>query len=343
MALATAQFLNCENRSKEDSCGTCPSCIKSENFAHPDIHYSFPFITLKGKTSDKTSSVDFLPKWKETLKSSVFFSYSQWMNLLDGQNKQGNINARECLDIIKRLSLYATEGNWKIMLIWLPEFMGVQANRLLKIIEEPPEKTVFILVSENSKKLLNTIKSRCQEYRFAPLKPAEIKPILEQVPDVNCEELDIMIQLSENNINRAVELANKSEVIHSGIFFDWLRKSYHGKPSLIIDWVNAFSKLSREKKKQVLRLSLFYLQKILRFKYGLIETVGLSEEDQNSLQKMASLLELNQIQQIETGFSEAIYLMERYINDKILLTHLSYKIYRAFMESKAIQNQKSVV
>lgn len=342
MALATAQFLNCENQSTTDSCGSCSSCLKSSNLAHPDIHYSFPFITLKNK-SNKTTSVDYLPKWKETLKSSPFLSYTQWINLLDGENKQGNINSEECKSIIKRLNLFATEGNWKCMLIWLPEFMGNEANRLLKLIEEPPEKTVFILISENPKNLLNTIKSRCQEYRFSPLKPNEIKTAFSDHEETETAELDIIIQLAENNINRAFELASKSEVIHGGIFFEWLRKAYHGKPSTILEWVNAFSKLSREKKKQVLKLALFYLHKIVRYKYDIETGLGLSDDDQNSLKKMASMLELDQINDIEKGFSEAIYLLERYINDKILLTHLSYKIYRAFMESKSIQNQKNAV
>ncbi|MEJ7769896.1 MAG: hypothetical protein WKF89_18905, partial [Chitinophagaceae bacterium] len=146
-----------------DSCGKCSACIKAQQFVHPDIHFSYPVITQKNsKTVDKPKSVDFIQEWREFLKIHPYGNAYDWLQFLGAENKQGNITAHECGDIIRKLSLKSFESEFKILIMWMPEYLGNEGNKLLKLIEEPPSNTLFIFVAENELLVLPTILSRCQ-------------------------------------------------------------------------------------------------------------------------------------------------------------------------------------
>ncbi|HHS96139.1 MAG TPA: hypothetical protein ENJ45_06070, partial [Phaeodactylibacter sp.] len=174
LALAFAQYVLCKNKSEADACGQCSACIKAEKLIHPDIHFSFPTV------GTKMTSNHYLPQWRDALSQNPYLHANQWLQFIGAENKQGNINVDECNNIIKKLSLKTFEADYKIMIIWLPEYLGKEGNRLLKLIEEPPEKTLFILVAENQERILPTILSRCQLLKVYALSDDEIKSALQQ-------------------------------------------------------------------------------------------------------------------------------------------------------------------
>src|SRR5688572_28198421 len=158
LALAFSQYLNCENPKEDDSCGVCPSCSKAGKLIHPDIHFSFPFP----KVDKKERCDEFIHDWREALQENPYLDLFSWMSRFEAENKQPNIPIRECHDIFHKLSLKAFESPYKVVVLWLPEYLGKEGNSLLKILEEPPDRTVFIFVAENSDMMLPTILSRMQ-------------------------------------------------------------------------------------------------------------------------------------------------------------------------------------
>lgn len=200
LAIAYAQYICCENRSTGDSCGTCPSCIKFRKLAHPDLHFVFPTIKPAGKSSVVCD--DFLAEFRHKILETPYFSVNEWYAEISGDAKQGLIYSNESEEILRKLSLKTYESEYKIMIIWLPEKMHVTcANKLLKILEEPPEKTVFLLVSNSPDEIINTILSRTQHVFIPKLSDNEIiKALMRNV------ELDII----ESDAQYAAKIANGS-------------------------------------------------------------------------------------------------------------------------------------
>ncbi|MDR0834180.1 MAG: DNA polymerase III subunit delta [Candidatus Symbiothrix sp.] len=164
LSVAYARYLLCTNRQADDACGTCPSCQKINKLAHPDLHFVFPIINKKGGSSKDALCDDFLPEWREFLEKTPYSNLSGWLENIQAGNAQGTIYARESNEIVRKLNFKSYESDYKIMIIWLPEKMQeAAANKLLKLLEEPPEKTVFLLVSEEPDKIITTIRSRCQQ------------------------------------------------------------------------------------------------------------------------------------------------------------------------------------
>jgi len=163
MAIALAQYILCEQKAGGESCGVCRQCLKASKLVHPDLHFSYPFI------GSKLTSLEYITQWRSAILDNPYLEVNQWLQLIGAENKQGNINKDECLRIIKQLSLKSFESDYKILILWLPEYLQKEGNRLLKLIEEPPEKTIFILVAEAQERILNTILSRCQIVKFNAL------------------------------------------------------------------------------------------------------------------------------------------------------------------------------
>ena len=162
LAIAYAQYICCENRGETDSCGVCPSCVKFKKLAHPDLHFVFPIIKPTGKNSVVCD--DFISEFRQKVISNPYFSVNEWYTEISGDAKQGMIYSSESQEIIRKLSLKTYESEYKVMIIWLPEKMNTEcANKLLKILEEPPEKTVFLMVSNSPDEMLTTILSRTQQ------------------------------------------------------------------------------------------------------------------------------------------------------------------------------------
>ncbi|RMG84042.1 MAG: hypothetical protein D6714_08740, partial [Bacteroidetes bacterium] len=174
LALAFAQYLLCARPTPTDACGQCPHCLKAAKLIHPDIHFSFPTIGTNVKSDH------FLPQWRQAMATNPYLSLNDWLQKIGAENKQGNINKEECLNIIRKMSLKTFESPRKVLIIWRPEFLGKEGNRLLKLIEEPPENTHFILVAEQPDQILNTILSRCQLFKIPALTDSDIVAGLRQ-------------------------------------------------------------------------------------------------------------------------------------------------------------------
>lgn len=348
LALATtfAQLLQCEQRgngSKSESgglfedaeipitnhqstsfqpCGECSACRKAAQFAHPDIHFSFPTI------GTNAVSTDFLKDWRAFLSETPYADVNTWLQRLGADNKQGNINKEECNAILKKLSLKAFEGRYKILVMWLPEYLGKEGNRLLKLIEEPPEQTIFLLVAENQDLILNTILSRCQLVKFDPLSDEEVAEGLVQQRGVHPERARQIAFLSGGDFGAALTAADAPVTDDAQLLLDWLRKCWRGHAVEMVRWTEEFAKLGRENQKQFLHYGLHFLREMLSLVSTGSPTMRLRPEELATAQNMAKVLDFDKIAQIVALLNDNIYYIERNANPKILFLDTSIQMHR---------------
>src|SRR6202035_5286750 len=212
LALAFAQYLVCDRVSDEgskinfpsESCGVCPSCIKAAQLIHPDIHYVYPVVSRK--PGDKPVSADFISEWREFISQFPYGTIFDWLQFIQADNKQGNISAHECNEINRKLSLKSFENGYKILIMWMPEYLGNEGNKLLKLIEEPPPNTLFLLVAENDSFILPTILSRTQLIKIPPLEAKEIEQALIERVRLPAEHAARIAAISEGNYHEAMQL-----------------------------------------------------------------------------------------------------------------------------------------
>ena len=242
LALAYVQYVLCRHKEGGESCGKCSDCTKAIKFIHPDIHFSYPVIKSE-KQKDPPISTQYLKEWRMMLGDNVYMDVNQWLEKLGGENKQGNITARECVEIVKKLSLKTFEASHKVVVMWLPEYLGNEGNRLLKLIEEPPDDTLFVLVAENQERILNTILSRCQLIQINGLTDEEISSgLLDR--GVPKEDAMAVAHLADGDLNEALRLASNEENDNAGLFLNWMRScgrirnsNRRAKKRLINSWL----------------------------------------------------------------------------------------------------------
>ena len=273
MALAFAQYVVCEtvngkaaatpslfgetppntqnSTPNTDSCSTCPSCSKAQKFIHPDIHFSYPVIPRK--PGDKPLSTDFISEWREFIQQYPYGNVFDWLQFINAENKQGNISAHECNDIIHKLSLKSFESGYKILVMWMPEYLGKEGNKLLKLIEEPPPDTLFILVAENESQVLPTILSRCQLVKIPALTTGEVAGALTERAKINPEQARQVASISEGNYREALQLVQHAEEDWQDLLREWLNATLRTGPVAQVKWIEEIGKLGREKQKQFLR------------------------------------------------------------------------------------------
>lgn len=320
VARAFAQYVLCTNRQANDACGQCRACSKAGKLVHPDLHFSFPTV------GSKVTSDTFLPQWRETLLSNPYMNYNQWLNAIGAENKQGNINKDECVNIIKKMSLKAFESRYKILIIWLPELLGKEGNRLLKLIEEPPENTLFILVAENQELILNTILSRCQLTKIHPLNDDEIVNGLMQQAQVSSDMAQKVAHLSNGDFGEALSLSQHQESENAELFLDWMRKCYIGKPNELVAWVEAFAKLGRERQKYFLRYALHFMREYMLLKLTGNANVRLLDKELATAQNLTKVIEFDQIETITSLLNDVTYYVERNANAKVLFLDTSIRL-----------------
>lgn len=264
LALAYAQYVSCENRSQRDSCGTCKSCVKYGKLIHPDLHFVFPVIKDK-KTSEPVSD-KYIEQWRDFVKTSPYFSLNRWLDSIEVGNAQGLIFASEASEILKKLSLKAFESDFKVMIIWLPEKMHqATANKLLKLIEEPPEKTLFLLVSDEPDKVIQTILSRCQLIRVPAFRTEEVSSYLLERFRIHKAKADDISRVSNGNIIRAIELCENedSSLLNLDRFKNLMRFAWKRDIISIISWSEEVAAIGREPQKSFLMFSLHLIRENL--------------------------------------------------------------------------------
>lgn len=264
LALAYAQYVSCENKKSADSCGTCKSCVKYEKMIHPDLHFVFPVI--KGKKVTDPVSDNYIEEWREFVKKSPYFSLNDWLNSIEVGNAQGMIFASEASEIIKKLSLKTFESDYKIMVIWLPEKMHTAtANKLLKMIEEPPDKTLFLLVSEDPDKIIPTILSRCQLIKIPSFSADEIKSYLRSIYGTTEIKSTDIARVANGNLLKAIELCENDESAKFNLesFKQLMRFTWKRDIISVIEWSEEMASTGREAQKNFLSFSLRLLRENL--------------------------------------------------------------------------------
>ncbi|CAG5086953.1 DNA polymerase III subunit [Parvicella tangerina] len=327
MALAYTRYILCENRSEQDACGSCRNCIRMDKLEHPDVHFSYP-VQLVSKKVD--CSDDVLTQWRELISENPYFSSSDWYDKQLGNKKQGTIGTKEAESIVKKLSLKSFEGNYKVLIMWLPELMNISAsNKLLKIIEEPPANTLFILVSENADRIISTILSRTQLVKVLPPKEDEIAQYLADHYELSFEEGKNFAHLAERNVAEAIHLIKHSESSSFNIenFIQWMRICYKRDVAETINWVDQIAKAGREDQKSFLKYCLQMFRNAIVGHYTGGETVTLTKEQEGFLKKFAPFINHNNIVPLTESIEEAHYHIERNANPKILFMDVSLKIF----------------
>ncbi len=326
LATAFAQKLQCENQASQptgiQSCGECSACRKASHFTHPDIHFSFPTVGAN------VVSTDFLKEWRSFLSEMPYADVNTWLQRLGADNKQGNINKEECNAILKKLSLKAFEGRYKILLMWLPEYLGKEGNRLLKLIEEPPEQTIFLLVAENQDLILNTILSRCQLIKLDPLSDEEVAEGLVQTRGVDIERARQIAFLSGGDFGAACAAADAPITDDAQLLLDWLRKCWRGHAVEMVRWTEEFAKLGRENQKQFLHYGLHFLREMLSLVSTGSPAMRLRPEELATAQNMAKVLDFDKIARIVGLINDNIYYIERNANPKILFLDTSIQMHQ---------------
>lgn len=319
LALAYAQFISCTNRQETDSCGECSSCRKYGKLIHPDLHFSYPFF----RGGEKENSLPDLEEWRDLVLNNPYFDLNEWRNRLDAQNKQPNINKPECLNILHRLSLKPFESEYKTMIIWLPEYLKNEGNRLLKTLEEPAEKTLIILVAKNQDQILNTILSRTQLVKIPALNKQDIVDYLLQSKNIPEAQASRIAYLSDGNLQTALNLLKEDESDDFRIFSSWMRMTFGDKGTQIFEFVDSASKLGRENQKNLLQYGVNLIRECIMIISGAEELVHLQSSEMDFVKNFSKHLDLAQAEALVNELEKAHYHIERNANPKILFLDVS--------------------
>jgi DNA polymerase-3 subunit delta' len=362
MALAFAQYIVCTSAIPEtpvqpalfgengnlitpkisnalDSCGHCPSCIKARQFIHPDIHFSFPVIPKKSGTPPVSD--DYINEWREFISSFPYGNDYDWLQFLGAENKQGNITAEECNKINHKLSLKAFESSYKILIMWMPEFLGNAGNKLLKLIEEPPPDTIFIFVAQDENAILPTIISRTQLIKIPSYTDSEIEEALVKFSDASVDIASRIAGVSEGNYREALHLFQDSEQDWEETVREWLNVTLKQNISAQVKWIEKISQEGREKQKQFIKYFVHLLGQAIRIRYFNEEKADYTGmEIPKNIKDFA--LRINKICSMEAQeaiineLNNAIYYIERNAHPKMLFHALTIRLYHIIKDNSLI-------
>lgn len=338
IAIAFAQYIFCENKSAADSCGMCNSCLKIKKLSHPDLHLTFPTIGAKPNLSK-----NFLPQFREFFQQTPYAGTFDWLQFIQAENKQGNISADECRDMIDRLNLTAFESGYKIQIIWRPEFLGKEGNILLKLIEEPPRNTFLFLVAENEEDILNTILSRTQKIVLPPLSPREIAEALSQRFEINERQALQIAHVSENSYAQALSLYHSSgQNDWMPYLRDWFNAIFTFNALLTGKWVDEMSKLGREQQKHFLVFAQELLSHVLRLTLAPAYQPPLVAEELALAQKLAKRqMDITIFEQMTEEIAKTIYHIERNAHSKTQLLYLSLQMQYLIKGTKLVASARN--
>jgi DNA polymerase-3 subunit delta' len=337
LALAFSTYINCLNRTPEDSCGECDACRKNAKLIHPDVHFAFPVSATKKIKAKDTISVNFLNEWRNFVIQDPYNNAGGWNNYFGGENKQLNISRQESREIIKNLSLKPFEGSYKIMIIWLPEYMHpAGANALLKILEEPTQNTLFLLVSNDETKLLSTILSRTQIVQIRPFSDEEIKDLLIIQHFIDEDKAGQIAHLVDGNINEALRLAREVEDDSHKMFRDWMRLCYVGDLMELTKWTEKFNSMSKVAQQTLFHYGLSMMREALIVNSNELELSRLMGDELEFVKNFSKILSLESIERISNILNEAFYHIERNAHSKILFLSVSLKIFEIFKKLKML-------
>lgn len=324
LALAFATYVFCENRQENDACGACASCAKMAKLAHPDIHLIFPFAKTDSKDQRKLSE-HFLPDWREFLAVSPYQTLTRWLQFLKADNKQAIIPVEEARNILKKLTLKSYEGGYKILVIWKPEFMNSSsANALLKILEEPAAKTLFLLVSDQSDRLLPTIISRVQQVWVPLFSDAEVREYLMKDLGMTDENrISEIIYLSEGSLSEALTLSREQADDRLTWFREWMTACYRKNVSALVRLAESFDAFPREKEKDLLEYALRVFRDTLLLKSGANDLIRTADANRAFLENFSRSFDKKYLSPIAGELSKAHYHIQSNVRARIVFLDLS--------------------
>ncbi|MCF8366856.1 MAG: DNA polymerase III subunit delta [Bacteroidales bacterium] len=338
LALAYAQFICCKDANKfrnEDSCGTCSSCIKYNKLIHPDLHFIYPVAesqVLKGTKKGKKTPVsnDFVVQWREMiLENNYYISFDDWNQKLDIERKQASINVADCGTIITTLSYSSYESEYKIMLIWMIEKLNYQAApKLLKILEEPPEKTVFLLVAEQIDMIISTILSRLHQVKVPKIdENSLLHACVERLGLPESKAIEVT-RLANGSFKKASKLKLQADTIGKNLkrFVEWMRICFVPDVIAILEFSESQAKENREQNKQFLQFGLGILRNSLMINLGHHDMVRMVETERNFYMKFAPFIHNENIEHFSAEFNDAIFHIERNVNAHLIFLDLSLTI-----------------
>lgn len=312
-----------------DSCGVCSACSKAKQFVHPDIHFSYPVVTKKAGTPPV--STDYISEWREFITTYSYGNVYDWLQFIGAENKQGNITANECNDIIRKLNLKSFESVYKILVMWMPEYLGSEGNKLLKLIEEPPPNTLFILVAENESLILPTILSRCQLIKIPVLDTKEVEEALVARNKTEPATARQIAGISGGNYREALQQAQHADEDWQSLLRDWLNAIMKTGPVAQTKWVEEVSRLGREKQKQFLRYFNHLLGQAVHLRI-LEKNHSLPEKEHDFAMKLNKIAGIEQQQAIIEELDRAAYFIERNAHSKMLFHALTIKLYHIIQD-----------
>lgn len=327
LALAYAKYIMCTNRKANDSCGECPACRKISKYQHPDLHFVFPVVA--SKNTDKAISDLYIKEWRQFILSNPYGTYNDWLNELDAGNSQGIIRVDEGKEILRKLNMKSFESEYKIMIIWFPEKMNAEtANKLLKLIEEPPAKTLFFLVAQNSQFIISTILSRTQLVKINRITEDELYIGLKEKHELTDDRARQISRLSEGNYSLAKEYIESSvdTKLNFEQFVLMMRLSYAGKMIELIKWVDEIATLGREKQKAFLTYSLRMVRENLIINQKQKNMVRMSDEEEGFAQKFANFIHPNNAPHLSSEIDRAYLHISRNANAKVVFLDLCIKL-----------------
>ena len=369
LAISLAQFVLCERVNKQqtnknegflfqnegqdernsdvlnDSCGECSSCLKVSQLMHPDVHFSYPALKRDSR-HDKVLSTDYICEWRDFVHKFPYNNVTDWLDYLKENsrskidnpvNKQGNISAFECDDISRKLSLKSFESSYKILIMWMPEYLGKEGNKLLKLIEEPPSNTLFILVAENEESILPTILSRTQVIRIPSFTDDQVTATLIHKYQIQKEKAVRVAAVAAGNVREALLLLQNSEDDFQSHVRNWLNLIMKNKVEPLLKWIDEMNKLGREKQKEFLKYFVHLLSQAIRSSY--IEeqqSVNLSESHQDFCERINKFANFEAKVSMVEELEKAIYYIERNANARMLFHSLSIRFFHIIKDNSVI-------
>ncbi len=327
LALAFAQFLNCKSKTETDSCGVCGSCVKYRKLIHPDLHFTFPVI--KTQAFSKPTSTDYIGKWREYFLANPYPVFERWNQIIAEENKQGMIYVEEASEIIQKLNKKAYEADYKVSLIWLPETMNATcANKILKILEEPPANTIFILVTEEEQRLLSTIRSRCQTIRLPKIEEKILAEALFRHPSLGENDPLVMARIANGNFILAEELLLEDEIrkYNHRQYTSLMRSGYKRNLAELLDWSDELSAIGRVRQLSFLRYCSQFTRENFMSNFREPALVTMDENEEKFAAKFAPFIQEKNVVLLFAEFEKSLKDIASNGNAKAVFTDMAIKV-----------------
>ena len=332
-ALALTQFLMCKDKQAEDACGICPSCVKNAKLTHPDVNYYFPIV----KENKVESSIQVMPAWRENVLANPYITNKQWTETIGKEGKKGIITKKTAEELLSNIVLKPYEGSFRIQLIWHPETMqGEAANSLLKVLEEPPAKTIFILVCPDAEMLLSTIQSRVQITALPKLSVDEIAQMLMEHHNADESSAYAVAGIADGQIDIALS-ALSDDNWQFACFLEWARCTFKNNSSGLLDLASSLEKSSKDRQKQFFEYCLYIFRQALLFQYtGELSLTLRGNEKKWLTEKFYPFVNEKNIISLQSLFTDAIADVNRNVSFRLILLDVSYRTFRVLRPAKEL-------